>query len=1101
MRKRKILLKPKILLTSWFLLTLHALCYADQGGNSRVTFSGNNVQLVDLFKAIKKQTGLTVFYSNEALNEAEKIKVDFNQETVENVLSSVLAKQNFTWTIKGNFIVLNPDKPAAKRQEFTVSGTIKDAETQEVLPGVSVILKGTNIGTTSNVDGNFSLLLSKEQAANGTLSFSYVGYTPLDTLIRSRETLNVTMTVDASSLDEVVVLAYGSQKKATVTGSVASIPTKELVQSPVSNLTNALAGRLPGLITTQRSGEPGVDAASLYVRGVSTINNANPIIMVDGVERSMDYLDPNDVESVTILKDAAATAVLGMRGANGAVLVTTKRGKAGKPEVSFRASTGFQEATRIPEYLGSYDYARLYNEAITNDGGQIAFSDEELEGYRNGTLPNIDHYAYMMRPSNVTQGNLNVSGGTDIARYFISAGYNRAEGNYRHTSDNEQGFDGNNLMNRYNLRANVDVDITKTLSARVDLAGIITQRRDGNNSASSIMNLANRMPPIFPLFNEDGSLWGNGTFTQNLHGELSRKGYRNFFNNTTQGTFSLKRKLDFITKNLSGQILMAYDQTNNPSASYTRDYAVFEPLYNNGGELTGYRKFRDDTQINPDGSFNGGGLNRNTYLEASLNWNGTFGNHNVSAMALVNRRLQNNNSEIPFAYESSLFRGTYDYKQRYLLEISASYQGSENFPPGSRYGLFPSISAGWVLSEESFLKDVAFINFLKLRTSYGEVGNDRSGGDRFLWFTSWRENPSDHQNQYFFGTGASRAAGWQQEAVGNPGVTWERGRQFNVGLEASLFRDILSFTLDVFKERRSNILITRNSLSDVFGQNIKPQNLGIVDNHGFELEVIARQQLGDFSYTVRPNITFARNNRVFFDEVARAYPWMRRTGTPIDTKFGLIADGFFENQAAVDAHPYQNFSDYGPGDIRYVKLTGDEYDYIQPGFDETVIGRPRTPEYMFGTAIELAYKNFDVSVLFQGATGADVMLENEAVYEFFQGGKVKPFHLNRWTPETAATATYPSLHSSVNGNNHRASSFWVRSADYLRLKNFEIGYRLPRNIVEAINLSFFRIYANGMNLFTWDKLKDWQVDPEIGDGNGAMYPIQRIWNFGIDVRF
>ena len=1073
----------------------------------KITLSLSRETLHDALSKVESLSGFRIAYPPEQITRHKNISLPKATRTVKETLNLLLMSTRLQFRQQEDIIVIfmpedgrqpadttaRPVPPQEGKQRMII-GSVIEFRTNTPLPGVTVMIKGTNRGGQTQADGTYSLQVP---AGLQTLVFSFIGYESKEVEVGSSNQVHVALNPANIGLKDVVVVAYGEQKKATVTGSIASISTKELLQSPVSNLTNALAGRLPGLITTQRSGEPGVDASTLYIRGVATLNSATPSIMVDGVERSMDYLDPNDIESLTILKDAAATAVLGMRGANGAVLITTKRGKAGAPAVSFRAATGIQEATRLPEYLGSYDYARLLNEALGNDGAQPAFTQQQLDGYKNGTLPNTDYYKFIMRPSSVVSGNLNVSGGGNVARYFISAGYNMAEGNYKHTKNNKDGYDGNNRMKRYNLRANVDVDITKDLTARLDLAGTLTDRTDGNNSAGTIMNLANRMAPIYPIFNPDGSLWGNGTFQSNIYGELSQKGYRRWYNNTVQGTFALTRKLDVITKNLSAKVSFSYDNTNTPNSSYGRNYAVYEPLYNAQGEITGYKQFGNDTRIDPNGGFSGGGAVRNTYLEAVLNWNRNFGHHELTGLLLWNRRLQENGSSIPFAYESFLFRGTYNYKAKYLLEVSASYQGSENFPKESRYGLFPSISGGWVLSEENFIKDhVPAISFLKVRASYGEVGNDRSSGERFLWFTSWQGAP-----QYWFGTNITQANGWGQGAIGNPGVTWERGKQVDLGLEFRLWKNKLGLTIDVFKQRRSKILITRSTLSDVFGQGIKAQNIGEVDNKGIEFELVHDNNIGKFHYAIKPNFTYAKNVIVYQDEVSRLYPWMRRTGWPIGTKFGLIADGFFKDAADVSNSPFQNFSAYGPGDIKYKKLTGKEYDYIQASFDETRIGYARTPEIMYGTTIEMDYRNFDLSVLFQGAAHADVRSENEAVYEFFQSGKVKPFHLGRWTPETAATATYPRLHSNTNGNNHRASSFWIKSADYLRLKNVEVGYRLPKRWIAPLGLNYFRVYVNGLNLYTWDKLKDYQVDPEIGDGNGAMYPIQKIWNFGIDIKF
>lgn len=1074
----------------------------------KITLALRNETLPAALVKVEHLSGFRIAYPPEQVARYRHISLARATRTVQETIALLLEGTQMDFRQLDSIIIIYQQQqeedisadttvqPAAggRQQGRAIIGSVVEFRTNTVLPGVSVQVKGSSRGTQTQADGTYSIQAPPNAK---TLVFSSIGYETKEMDIGASNQVDITLNPANIGLKDVVIVAYGEQKKATVTGAIASITTKELVQSPVSNLTNALAGRLPGLITTQRSGEPGVDASTLYIRGISTLNTATPIVMVDGVERSMDYLDPNDIESLTILKDAAATAVLGMRGANGAVLVTTKRGKAGAPQVSFRASAGIQEATRLPKYLGSYDYASLYNEALRNDGAQPAFTDAQLEGYRNGSLPNTDYYKFIMKPSRVVQGNLNVSGGGNIARYFISAGYNLQEGNYRHTKDNNDGYNANNMMKRYNLRANVDVEITPTLSARLDLAGTLTDRTDGNNSAADVMNLANRLPPIYPIYNPNGSLWGNGTFTRNIFGELSQKGYRRWYNNTVQGTFALTRKLDFLTKNLTAKVSFSYDNTNTPDASYGRDYAVFEPLYDAGGNITSYKQFGQDTRIDPNGGFGGGNALRNTYFEATLNWNRRFKDHEASAMLLWNRRLQEDGSKIPFAYQSLLFRGTYNYKQRYLLELSASYQGSENFPRESRYGLFPSISGGWVLSEEPFIRDhIPAIDFLKIRASYGEVGNDRSGGDRFLWFTSWQGAP-----QYWFGTSVSQANGWGQGAIGNPGVTWERGRQVDLGLEMRLWKDKLGLTLDLFRQRRSQILIARSTLSDVFGQGIKAQNIGVVDNKGFELELSHDNRIGAVHYFIRPNITYARNKIVYQDEVARAYPWMLRTGHSVGTKYGLIAEGFFRDQADVENSSAQNFSAYGPGDIKYRKFTGKEYDYIQEGFDETAIGYARTPEIMYGASLGVDYKGFDLTVLFQGAAHADVLLNNEAVYEFFQGGKVKPFHLGRWTPETAASATYPRLHSNTNGNNHRASSFWIRSADYLRIKNAEIGYQLPKSWITLMGLSYFRIYVNGMNLYTWDKLKEFQVDPEIGDGNGAMYPIQKIWNFGIDVRF
>lgn len=1076
---------------------------ASNYAQERINLKAKDISIYEVLRNIEKQSSYRFSYRNDILPVEKLISITVVNADIYQVMEKVFENVPVSWKVvkKKNVIIspINMEKyyRILDTVKVPVSGKILD-ENNQPLEGVTVADKNRTTATISDEDGRYSILIN----LGDSLIFSHVGYETLRVKPGVKETLDVVMIGLQGTMNEIIVVGYGKQKKVTVTGSVSTITTKDLLQSPVSNLTNALAGRLPGLITTQRSGEPGVDASALYIRGIATMNNARPIVVVDGVERSMDYIDPNDIETLSILKDAAATAVFGMRGANGVVMITTKRGKRGAPQMSLRASYGMQQPTKVPEFLGSYDYARLRNEALTNDGQQPSFTTDQLEAYKNGALPNTNFYDYIIKPSQVGSANLNISGGNNVVRYFLSAGLNIQEGNYRYTKDNDMSYNSNNIMKRFNLRANIDVDVTPTLLATLNLAGVQTNRSDPNTSASTIMNIMNRMPPIYPILNPDSSLFGNGTYTTNILGEVSRKGYRIFLNNTLQGTFALTKKFDFITKNLSAKISYSYDNTATPSVSYGKSYAVFYPTYDANGNITNYDQVGTDTKIDPNGSYNGGGLTRITYIEGTANWFRQYDKHNITAMGLWNRRLSRDGSSIPNAFQAYLFRATYNYDSKYLFEFNGSYMGSENFPPESRYGFFPSISAGWVLSEESFIKGnegLSFMNMLKLRASYGEVGNDRGGDERFLWFTSWVS--AGDNGRYWFGTGnnPTQANGWNQGAIGNPGVTWERGRQLNLALEGSFWRDALSFNFEAYKQRRNKVLISRGTLTDVFGQGIKPQNLGVVDSKGVDIELGHKMNFRNFMYFIKGNMTYTKNKIVFQDEVSRAYPWMVRTGLPIGTKFGLVYNGFFQNQSEIDASS-QQFGNVKPGDIKYLDLNGDGI--VSAGYDEKPIGYSRTPEIMYGFSAGAAIKGLDFSILFQGAAHVSVMLNNEAVYEFFQEGKVKPFHLNRWTPQTASTATYPLLHYNTNANNHRGSTFWIRNADYLRIKNVELGYTLPYQWTEKLKIRSTRLFVNGLNVFTFkNALDDYYVDPEIDDGYGAMYPIQRVWSFGLDVNF
>ncbi|UYQ92125.1 TonB-dependent receptor [Chitinophaga horti] len=988
-------------------------------------------------------------------------------------------------------VLLHALATTAIAQTRPVTGRVVDSVGQ-AMPGVTVVAKGTQVGTQTTADGAFAFNVPESST---TLIFTMIGYKTTEANITAGG-MTVRLNANTSALQDVVIVGYGTQRKVTVTGAIATVATKELLQSPVSNLTNALAGRLPGLITTQRSGEPGVDASTLYIRGIATTGTATPLIIVDGVERPIDYVDPNDIATFSILKDAASTAVFGMRGANGVVLVTTKRGNVGPPSVNFTMQGGYQEANKMPKYLNSYDYATLRNEAVRNDNpaASLPFSAEQLEGFKNGTLPNTNYYDFIMQASPQSSANLNISGGAPNVRYYISAGYSRYAGNYKYVKDNPEGNNTNSIQSRYTLRANVDVDVTKTTLVSIDLSGLFAARNAPNTSAATIMNLANRLPPTNPIFNPNGSLFGNGTYTQNIYGEVTNRGYQVYYNSTIQGTFATKQKLDFWVKGLSVRGAMSFDNTFQPVTTYGRNYAVFSPIYNASGQVTGYAQTGADTRIDPNGGLGYGEHRRRTYGEVSINYDRSFGKHAFTGMLMANRQKDVIQSRIPYAKQSLMARATYNYDLRYLFEVSAAYHGSENFPKGQRYGLFPAVSGGWVISEEDFLKGNRAISYLKLRGSYGEVGNDQGGGDRFLWFTSWAG-----ATQYWFGPSASQANGWAQGAIGNPDVTWERGRKANVGIETKLWGELFGLTLDVFHERRSDILSGRNTLSDVFGQSVKQQNIGRVVNKGIDLEFSHEQRFGKFRYMIKPNVTFARNKILDYDEQPRAYPWMRRTGHPVGTKFGLLYDGLFVDQAEITRSAQQRFSGtVFPGDIKYKDLNGDN---VVDAFDETVIGYSRTPEFMFGINLQTSWNGIDLTMLFQGADRTDVRLDNEAVYEFFQEGKVKPIHLNRWTPERASIATYPRLHYGKNENNHRASDYWVRSAAYMRLKNMEIGYTLPRAVTTRWKMKSARVYVNGTNLLTWDKLTDFDVDPEVGDGNAAMYPIQRVFNAGVYVTF
>lgn len=985
-----------------------------------------------------------------------------------------------------------------QQEQIDVVGTVS-ANDGTPLSGVTVTpLLYPNNGGATDAAGQYRI----RTVNNDTLLFTLVGHQPLKIAVEGKEQINAVMDITDTFMDEVVVVAYGEQKKISLTGAISSVATRELRQSPVANLSNALAGRLPGLVAFQPSGEPGNDLSQLFIRGVSTFNNAAPLIVVDGVlGRDFSQLDPNEVESISILKDASATAVYGVRGANGVILVTTRRGKSGSPQISFSSELGYQSPIRLPQFLDSYNYALLYNEALGNDNLPTKFSDQDLEYYRIGAdpylYPNTDWFEEFMKPyTPMSRANLNISGGGDKVRYFVSASALTQDGIYNFTKLNE--YDSNAKFNRYNFRSNIDIDLTKNFTVGLDLAGRVENRNYPGRDTWLIFTILNRIPPTYPIRNADGSLAGDGLNPENPMGLIAHGGYRDYYGNFLQGTYRMSHKLNFITEGLSARAAFAFDGAFDYNINASRGYAVYQ-LREDGG----YNQFGNDTEL---GIGKGYAYNRTVNFEAALDYNRRFDDHLVSGLFLYNqnRRVEHSDGyNIPFSYIGYVGRFTYSYQDRLFGEINIGYNGSEQFPKGSRFGFFPSFSAGWVISEEGFFnKDGGLVNFLKLRGSYGEVGNDRLGARRFLYQQTFQG-----AGGYRFGTGQVGYGGIAEGPLANEHITWERARKLNVGLELGLWNDQLFLTADAFHEHRDNILTTRGTVSAIVGRSggdLPPVNIGEVQNRGVDMELTYRNAASaKVNYSVSGNLTFARNKVLFMDEESREFDYQYRTGLRVGQPFGLEAIGFFESYEDIENSPPHTFvtqESLRPGDIKYKDVNNDG---VIDANDEVPIGfNTGIPELMFGLSSRISYGGFDFSVLFQGAANSSVFMDNFPIWEFRGGGagKVNEWHLERWTPETAATATYPRLSSTDNPNNHRLSTFWMRPRNYVRLKNIELGYSFDASLLKAIKIQKVRLYVNAHNLFTWDEVKI--VDPEAPAWAGNdNYPQQRVINGGITLDF
>ena len=1045
---------------------------------------------------------------------------------------------------------------ATQSNKITVSGTVLDKTTNDPLIGVSVVVKGVaNAGTITDMDGKFTLKLPYAEAP---LVFSYLVYQPQEIVPGAKKELTVLLQEDTKALQEVVVVGYTKQRKETMIGSVATITTKDLTQSPTANINNALAGRLPGLIVNQYAGgEPGVDQSELFIRGKATYGNQSAIVIVDGIERDMSYLAPDEIETFTILKDASATAAYGIRGANGVIVITTKRGKAAeKATVNLKASIGINQPIGFPEYLGSADYATLYNEARLNDakmtGADISslnlFSQQAIDNFRRAKGDNSDglgydwdYYDFAFKPGLQEDVSLSIRGGTDKVRYYVLANYFSQGGNYKYSNAGE--YDSQTKFTRYNFRSNIDININRYLSTRLDLGARITDRNAPGTTAGRLMTICATQPPYLPILVEEnahpqneeyiqqnprGMLYGDNIYRYNLLGELSRTGYLNEKNTYLNGSFAMNLDMEFLTKGLKAEVMFSYDASEgrwiNRKLDTYKDgyreypkYATFMPIegsdaYMAGGHYTGAYKTGNKYDIDQTigNGFSHNASDGRTYIQARLDYNRLFSNrHEVTAMLLANRGNRTVNNELAYHSQGITGRFAYYYNQKYLMEFNFGYNGSENFTPGKRYGFFPAGSIGWVVSEEEFMKKASWIDFLKVRASYGLVGSDNVSS-RFPYLAFYGGGSG-----YDFGNNFGTNVGGTSEGnLANANLTWEKARKLNVGIDFTTLNQRLALTIDAFYEYRFDIITDMNSdgimgYPDIVGKDAALQNLGEVSNRGVDIELSWNDKIGkDFRYYIRPNLTFSRNRLEYKAEVARKNSWRKETGKRLYENFVYVFDHFVADQEEADRLNkigYQPWGQLIPGDVVYKDL---DRNGVIDDEDRTAMGNPRSPELMFGIPFGFQYKNFDFSVLLQGATKSSILLNGAAVFDFPQFeqdkiGRVKKMHLDRWTPETAATAKYPALHYGTHDNNKNGnSSLFLYDASYLRLKNVEIGYNVSPKLLRKFHVQQARIYVQGLNLLTFDKLGDVDIDPETKSGDGASwYPIQKVFNFGIDITF
>ncbi len=1005
-------------------------------------------------------------------------------------------------------------------QTKQVSGVVTDG-TGETVIGASVLEKGTTNGTITDLDGKFILTVND----NAVLQISYVGYTTQEVPVKGKTSFNITLKEDSEMLEEVVVVGYGAQKKESVVGAISQVSNKELLQSPAANVSQAISGKIAGVITSQTSGAPGSDDTQIYIRGRATFaGDAQPLVLVDGVEREFSQIAPDDIETISVLKDASATAVYGVRGANGVMLITTKRGKEQKPEVSLTANWQIQSPTRTDTYLDSYQSVMLLEEALANDGLPSQYSASDIEMFRRSVAgeltgvdamlyPNVDWYDEVLNSTAPAQRyNVSVRGGTKRMRYYASAELYDQQGLVKDLSNDAYGNSSSPSFRRYAFRANMDFFLIKDLTVSVNFGTRFEERGGPNSNESSsyseIFYEMNHTPGwLFPVSAQvqngektETIYGGTSQYQNNIVGRLAEAGFYRATNTINETNFIADYKMDWLTPGLSVKGMLSFDYDSYNRKLYSKSFATYQLTdTSNPSELKSWNRFNSDGELAGSQSH---AADYKLYMEAQVNYARTFGKHDVTGMVLYNQNDHRVNDELARRYQGLVGRATYVYDDRYLAEVNFGYNGSENFMKGRRFGFFPAFSVGWRVSNESFMEKYSnWLNNLKIRASYGQVGNDiysvNGVVQRFLYEEAWNQIAND----YTFGT--SGQTGIYEAQYPNYRVTWERAHKYNLGIEFGLFNGLLNGNVDVFYEKRNDILTTYQTRPEWVGVNMAAGNLGKTTNKGYEIELKHHNTIGkDFDYTVGFTFSHAKNEITSKDEPALMTEYRKEEGHPIGQYYGLVCDGFV-TQADIDGGqlPTSTFGDVKVGDLKYRDMNNDGFIDER---DETFIGYSDVPENMFALTLGANYKGWGFSIMFQGVNKVSRYYDAEAMYAFVNGGKVKEHHLQRWDPAQSeeynlANAKYPLLHyDSYGDHNQRQNSFFLKNGAFVRLKNIELSYTLPKEWIKVVGMSNCRLYVNANNLVTWDHL-DGLTDPESNGSN--RYPIMKTVNFGVNINF
>lgn len=1104
-----------------------------------LSVSMSNSTLREVLKTIEKSSQFVFFYLDDAVNLERKVSIDSKNKNIEEILSELFEGTSCTYRISDRQIFISGKAPASTEQQQNkrkISGRVTDIK-GEPLIGVNVTVDGDANGSITNMDGLYEIFVTKKSVV---LKFTYIGFKTSE--IRTNASTNiydVTLEEQVNELEETVIVGYGTQRKISNIGAQSSMKMED-IKTPSASLTTTLAGRLAGVVAVQRTGEPGKDAADIWIRGISTPNTSSPLVLVDGVERSFNDIDPEDIESLTTLKDASATAVYGVRGANGVILIKTKPGKVGKPTVSADYYESFTRFTKMVDLADGITYMNAANEAMRNDGIATKYTEDQIRNTIAGKdpylYPNVDWLKEIFNDwGHNRRVNVNVRGGSEKVAYYASVSYFNETG-MTVTDKNIDTYDSKMKYSRYNFTTNLNIDVTPTTKVEIGAQGYLGEGNYPAISSADLYNAAMSISPVeYPkMFFVNGEAFVPGTSTNNNfnnpYSQATRRGYDNLTKNQIYSNLRVTQDLDMLTKGLKLTAMYAFDVYNEIHVHQDRAESTYNFLdtsvpYDMNGQPILQRIYEGSNVLSYKQETSG---NKKTYLEASLNYDRTFNDdHRVSALFLFNQQSKllypkgTLEDAIPYRMMGIAGRATYSWKDRYFAEFNIGYNGAENFSPKHRFGTFPAFGVGWVVSNEKFWQPLSkAVSFLKIRYTDGKVGNSEVSDRRFMYLDQMKEN-GDYG--YKFGPNGTKWSGYETVNMAVD-LIWEESRKQDLGIDLKLFNDDLSIVFDLFKERRENILLKReHSIPSFLGYNTSAPygNIGIIENKGFDGTIEYNKRINkDWVIALRGNVTFNKDKWIQGELPEQKYEWMNQYGHNINGVKGYVAEGLFTQAEIDDMARWESLSDankaitpkpfasqFGTvkaGDIKYKDLNNDgQIDT----YDQTYISRGDVPTTVYGFGFTVGWKDLSVGMMFQGVAGAERVLNGSSVNPFNGGGGSGNLYSNigdRWTEENPdQNAFYPRLsygsETTSNINNFQKSTWWVRNMNFLRLKTLQISYNLPKPWVNKVHLKNAAVYVMGTNLFTLSRFKLW--DPELNTDNGASYPNTTSYSVGINFTF